>query len=142
MILVDTSVFIAASLKDHPMHLSSFELLSRVKKEKSGRFVCSHTLAEVYATLTAYPVTPMISPVLGEKFIEENILSSFQIVDLQPVDYREAIQRVRARGLRSGAIYDALIYQAAKKSGAKKLYTWDLGDFKRLTDPEISILAP
>ena len=54
----DTSVLIAAFWGSHAQHESSLKLFAAAHKKKSA---CSlHTLAEVYATMTALPVKQLI----------------------------------------------------------------------------------
>jgi predicted nucleic acid-binding protein len=56
----DTSVLIGAFWRGHPHHDASLKLLSAANKRKSA--CAMHTLAEVYATMTALPVKAVIPP--------------------------------------------------------------------------------
>jgi hypothetical protein len=60
----DTSVLIAAGQTTHVHHQQSFARLAAAKKAHSACAV--HTLAEVYASMTAIPLRPRILP--GEIF--------------------------------------------------------------------------
>lgn len=143
MILLDASVLTAAVIATHAHHERSLPYLQRVQKKEVKGAVSIHSLAECYANLTAYPISPRISPEIAEKLVQENILSLFTVIELSVGDYRSAIGRVRLRGFRSGAIFDALILQAALKKKAKAIYTWNIEDFTRLiSDGEIDILRP
>lgn len=142
MILFDTNVFVACIVKSHTHHDPSRILVEKVHRGEMAGLVCAHSLAECFSILTSYPIPPSIPPDLAERLIEENILAYFRVVELTVTDYRSAIKRIRERRLRSGAIYDSLIYQAAVKKKAKGLYTWDVEDFERLADPGIPVLKP
>lgn len=142
MYLFDSSILIAGLISSHPRHAESLRMIEAVSQKKIQGGVCVHTLAECCATLTSYPIYPLISPEKADFLIQKEILSRFDIVSLALSDYSAAIKRVKDRRLRSGAVYDALIYQAAVKKKAKAIYTWDTEDFSRLADPNIQILNP
>ena len=81
-ILFDTSVLVAAMVEPHPNHDSAFGWLQRAKANAIECIVCSHTLAELYAVLTALPVSPKISPGMARRLIRDNVLSLAQVVTL------------------------------------------------------------
>lgn len=140
--LVDTSVFVAGMIPSHTHHASSLSLIQKFHKGHLQGLICAHSLAEFYSVLTAYPIRPRISGEIGERLVVENILPHFEIISLSKTDYLEAIKRVKTYHLQSGAIFDALILQAALKGKATSLYTWDKGDFERMIEDEIEILEP
>lgn len=76
------------------------------------------------------------------ELIRLNLLSHFDIVELTRRGYQEALVRVAGMGFRSGAIYDALIWQAAVKKKVQSFYTWNLGDFRRFADGKITVREP
>lgn len=141
MPLLDTSVFVAASIGSHPHHAPSVQLLQKLYQSREKKFIASHTLAECYSVLTAYPCVPALSGTTVEKIIDQNIQSHFEVVALRKKDYHQAIVRVRSLQLRSGAIYDALIYEAALKAEAKQLITWNLKHFEKLVLPGEKLLV-
>lgn len=140
--LIDTSVLVSGMIAGHEHHERSLALLQSVQKGKIKGVVSLHSLAECYAVLTSIPVTPMIPPAEAEYLIHQNIGSRFQLIALSLKDYRQALKMVSNRQLRSGSIFDALIYQAGRKGGVKAVYTWNLKDFTRLADPEVKVLEP
>ncbi len=142
--LVDTSVLVAGVIVSHVHHRPSLTLLQKIHSKKLKAVICQHSLAEFYSILTSYPMTPPISPAAALSLIEENLLRSFPIIELGIQDYKNAIQRVRSLDLRSGSIYDALIFQAALKKKVKLLYTWNVRDFERLrsSTSEMEIVEP
>ena len=60
--LFDTSVLVAAIVDGHPKHEKALPWLSKAKAQEIEFIVSSHTLAELYAVLSALPVKPRISP--------------------------------------------------------------------------------
>lgn len=141
--LIDTCVFVAAFISTHVHHELSYQFLKRSLTKPHDVLVATHGLAECYAALTAYPINPSISPELAKRLIQVNIADVYKIVDLSAKDYRDAINRVTANGLRSGAIYDALHLQAALKKMANKIITWNVKDFNRMiTGEAIAVTTP
>jgi predicted nucleic acid-binding protein len=65
--LLDTSVLVAAFYEDHEHHTESLELLLRHKKKDAC--CATHSLAEVYATLTAMPGGKRVSPIEAVLFL-------------------------------------------------------------------------
>ncbi len=53
-------------------------------------------------------------------------------MSLSASDYIVLIKRMANLGLSGGVMYDALITRAAEKSGADKVLTFNLDDFKRV----------
>ena len=141
MIILDTSVLVAALIGSHQFHGPSVELFRRVKSGKSKGGLCIHSLAELYSALTNYPSDPRLPPAAADKMIREN-LSGMQAIELSSADYKTAIQRVATLNLRGGAVYDSLILQAAIKKKADALYTWNRSNFDRLAGKEMKIMEP
>jgi predicted nucleic acid-binding protein len=142
VILLDTSVLVAALVASHKFHEPSLKLFQAVKKGRMKGSLCIHSLAELYSSLTNYPSEPRLSPEAAESMILENIFSDFQIIDLSPTDYRAAVKRVKDLKLRGGAVYDSLILQAAIKKKAEALYTWNRTDFVRFSEKAVEIKEP
>jgi predicted nucleic acid-binding protein len=130
----DTSVLIAAFWRGHANHDASIKQFATADKNHSS---CSiHTLAEVYATMTALPVRPLIPPEQALLFVEE-VRKRLSLVSLEPDEYYETIRRAADRGLTSGRIYDALLVSCAAKSKAEVIYTWNLKHFHSIA-PELA----
>jgi predicted nucleic acid-binding protein len=125
----DTSVLIAAFWAGHPNHDVSVKLLSRSNRKQSA---CGlHTLAEVYAGMTALPVKPAIPPEQAILFVED-VRNHLTLVMLDEIEYFETIQQTAAQGFTSGRIYDALLLRCALKINAKTIYTWNLKHFRAI----------
>ncbi len=140
--LCDTSILIPAFVKDLPRHEASFRMIRGVHEKKLRGFLSTHSIAECYAGLTAFPGESHISPVQAQEVIEKGLISSFQVVDLDQADYRWALERTASKNIRSGVIYDALIFRAALKVKVSRLVTWNVRDFERVSNGEISVVTP
>lgn len=131
-VLFDTSVLIAAMVEVHPHHDSAFSWLRKAKEKKIEGFICSHTLAEIYAVLTVLPLSPKISPGMAQRLIRDNPLSCTRVITLTLKDYNSVIDTLTSLGVGGGVIYDALIVHAAKKTRVDLLLTLNVKDFKRV----------
>jgi predicted nucleic acid-binding protein len=129
----DTSVFVGAFWGGHPDHEASLKLVSGANKRRSA--CAAHTLAEVYATMTALPVKEAILPDQALLFVQE-VRERCVIVMLTEDEYCDTIERAAERGLASGRIYDALLLRAAAKIKAEVIYTWNLKHFRSI-DPAL-----
>ena len=125
----DTSVFVGAFWRGHPQHDASLNLVSEAKRKNSA--CAAHTVAEVYATMTALPVKDVIPPEQAMLFVQE-VRERCTIVTLTEDDYFETIEHVAARGLSSGRVYDALLLKCAAKVKAEAIYTWNLKHFRTI----------
>ncbi len=127
--LLDTSILIAAFYEDHEHHAASFDLLLRHKRKDAC--CAAHSLAEVYATLTAMPGTRRVSPVEAVLYLG-SLRERLSWIALDGDEYLSAADLAAASGASSGGIYDAIIGQCFLKSRAECLFTWNLKHFQRL----------
>jgi predicted nucleic acid-binding protein len=142
-VFFDTSVLVAASEQSHPHYAQAWPALRRVTARKDQGFMSVHSIAEVYATLTRLPVQPRIHPAEAVRIITDNILPPFEMVPVRGKDYTEALKLVGDRGWGGAKVYDALLIGCAARSGAERIYTFNLADFRQLApDLEDKICAP
>jgi predicted nucleic acid-binding protein len=125
----DTSVLVAAFHGDHEHHAASLNLFLKFPRREACAGV--HSLAEVYATMTALPGRHRVAPDEVLLFLE-TIRDRLTLVPLSAQDYWGAIKRASEQGIAGGAIYDALLAQCALKSKAEFIYTWNEKDFLRI----------
>ncbi len=125
----DTSVLIGAFWRGHPHHEASLKLLSAANKRRSA--CAMHTLAEVYATMTALPVKDVIPPDQALLFVQE-VRDRLTIVTLTEDEYYATIEQAAALRFTSGRIYDALLLRCATKVKAEAIYTWNLKHFRAI----------
>jgi predicted nucleic acid-binding protein len=130
----DTSVLIASFWGGHPDHPASLGLFAAADKKKSS---CAlHTLAEVYAGMTALPIKHPISTDQAVLFVQE-VRRRCTIVSLNEEEYFDTIARTSERGFSSGRIYDALLLRCAAKAKADVIFTWNLKHFRAI-DPSLA----
>jgi predicted nucleic acid-binding protein len=123
----DTSVFVAAFLEAHPFHAESARCIANIGRENA---VCaSHTLAEIYVTLTRQQPPQKVPPKIAASIVE-TLAKRVKPVSLNAQEYVEVIQSAASHGLSGAILYDALLLGCARKSGAKKIYTLNPGHFR------------
>jgi predicted nucleic acid-binding protein len=126
---LDTSVLVATFYADHVHHSPSIELFLRYGKEQS---CCSaHSVAEVYAILTAMPGQRRVTGHEALLFLGD-IRQHLTIISLDELEYFQLAETCSDAGLSGGAIYDAIIGHCALKANVEVLYTWNTKDFLRL----------
>jgi predicted nucleic acid-binding protein len=126
---LDTSVLIATFYGDHEHHAASLDLFLRFGKKDT---CCgAHSLAEVYAVLTAMPGRRRVGGDAALLFLR-NIRENLSLVWLDEEDYFHVIEEAAAVKLVGGAIYDGLLGYCALKAEAETLYSWNPKDFLRL----------
>jgi predicted nucleic acid-binding protein len=111
-------------------------MVLRARLHQEGGFTRSHSLAEMFSTLTggnlafrldADAAARTIASLAGE--LAFHVLSAEEVLT--------ALKAARKRGVRGGRVHDYLHALAAEKSGAQKLLTLDKNDFNDLTKVEI-----
>ena len=143
-VFCDTSVLVAASESSHPHHAQALPALRRVASGEDTGFIGVHSIAETYAALTRLPVQPRIHPSEAARIIRENILKRFTLVPAGEAEYLQALAAVENCGWPGAKVYDALLLACAARSGAERMYTINLGDFRGLAPAEMQtrICAP
>lgn len=131
-IFFDTSVLVAGMLEAHPKHGVCFSWLKRAKAREFAWGVSAHTLAELYAIMTAIPSRPRITPEMARQLLQENIGKEAQVVPLSSRDYFEVVRNMSKLNLFGAVIYDGLIAHGATKFGADHLLTLNHKVFSRL----------
>ena len=127
----DTSVLVAAFWGGHRDHAVSVKILGAAHKTRSA--CAAHSIAEVYAVMTALPVRPAIPPEQVLLFVQA-MRERLTVVILDELDHMDATRETAESGFTSGRIYDALLLKCAAKVRARAIYTWNIRHF-RLIDP-------
>jgi predicted nucleic acid-binding protein len=102
--------------------------------------VLSHALTETFSTLTGGRLAIRVSAADAAMLIRTQLAPRLSITVLRSEDVLDALDDSTRRGIRGGAIYDYLHLLAARKAGAKRIYTLNVTDFSqfhRPGDPEI-----
>lgn len=127
MIFLDTSVLIATAQVSHERHAPSRDLWSRCMAQQAA--ISTHTIAEVYSTLTAMPPPLRLAPRNAVLAIE-TFLKRVTPVTLSAEEYMETLRRTAGLGHSSGMVYDALHLACARKVNAERIYTWNEKHFQ------------
>ena len=132
---LDSSVIVAALCAGDPDHHACRKVLL---SGKHGVF--THALTETFSTLTGGRLGFRIPASDAAGLIRNQVVPAIRTIALDMDDLLAAYDEAEARGVRGGAIYDYLHLVAARKAGAKRFHTLNLGDFlsfHRPGDPEI-----
>lgn len=125
----DTSVLVAAFWGGNVHHVPSIKRFAAADKKNSACGI--HSLAELYAVMTALPVKPMIPPEQALLFIEE-VRHRLTLVSLSEQEYLNTIQEASSSGVTGGRVYDALLLACAAKYKAQSIYTWNLKHYQSI----------
>ena len=143
-IFFDTTVLVAASEQSHPHYAQARPALLRVAAGQDKGFIGLHSIAEMFAALTRLPVQPRIHPGEAARIVTENILPHFEVVSLGKEDYLEALNTMARGGWIGAKIYDVLLLRCAARCAVKRIYTFNLADFRQLAPAGVQekICAP
>jgi predicted nucleic acid-binding protein len=108
----------------------------RVRLHRERGLTRTHTLAEVFSTLTGGNLAFRLDADEAAR-TAANLAADLDFHDLTATEVLTALKEARKKGVRGGRIHDYLHAVAAQKSGAKKLLTLDKNDFTGLTKVEI-----
>lgn len=117
--LCDTTVLLAASDAAHLHHHRSLTVVSAAGS--SHAFVAAHSLAELYATLSAI-TTPRMRRVSDVLKVVEQATRLFTPVILNLDDYLWVVRHVAKVEARSGQVYNALILKCAERAQVEVVY--------------------
>ena len=132
-VAIDTSVLVAALLRAHPHNGFAVPWLAAIDRGRAQGIIDAHTVHELYSVLTKIKVRPPISP--GDaRAMATRVMQQFETMPLTAEGTRRALERCSARGLSSGAIFDAAHVIAAEMAAAERILTFNVDDFKRLAD--------
>jgi len=131
-VVFDTSVLVAGLLAAHRDHARAAVWLEAISTEKLSGVVSVHALGEVWSVLTKLPISPPISPKMARDAVLA-MLRQFEAVPVTVEIYEHALERCSLKGLRSGAIFDALHIVTAEATGAVAIITFNERDFARLS---------
>ncbi|MFZ1641602.1 MAG: PIN domain-containing protein [Candidatus Contendobacter sp.] len=131
-VLFDTSVLVPYCIAAHAHRVRAWAAVAESTRSGMDCCISLHSLAETFAVLSALPINPRISTDQAMFLIEMEILQRFSTVPLSVDAYRQAMIDVARVGRSGGAMYDALILQAARNVGASRLYTFNDKHFRPL----------
>lgn len=120
---------IAAFWGDHSDHEASLRVFAEANRESGACGI--HSLAEVYAVMTALPVRPILGPEQVFLFVQQ-VAERLTTITLEPAEYLDSIRAASDSGFAGGRIYDALLLACARKSQAGIIYTWNVKHFRQI----------
>jgi predicted nucleic acid-binding protein len=131
-VFCDTSVLVAACVRQHPHYERARPVLESVAGGKVAGLMSAHSVAEAFSALTSMPVMPRILPSEARDIVARNFQRHFELVAVEAEMYARAIEACVGRGLGGGKVHDALLIECARASNADRIYTFNLADFRRL----------
>lgn len=97
---------------------------------KRDAITSAHALAETYATLSGDPRL-RISPSDASQLVED-LANALTVHPFELTDYRALISAAPLKGVRGGAIYDALHAQTARLAGCQEIHTLNVSHFRHV----------
>jgi len=132
---LDSSVLVSALCADAADHQACRKILLSARHS-----ILAHALVETFSTLTGGRLGFRLPTSQAADLLSKQIAPKLKLCELDPTELFTTFNEAENRGIRGGAIYDYLHLAAARKAGAKQLYTLNLSDFlafHRPGDPEI-----
>jgi predicted nucleic acid-binding protein len=105
----------------------------RGKLDRRTAVTRPHSLAEVFSALTGKQGPQRVSADDAARQLTE-LAQEVAFVDLSALEILDAIRSAQKQGVRGGRVHDYLHAVAARKEGAKQLFTSDENDFEGLAD--------
>ena len=128
---LDSSVLIPVFLAEHPHHAASIQLFRKCTPDTA--YCASHSLAEVYSTLTRLPLPHRAKPMQAIECLEA-IQSRCTLVSLSGDVYLSAIRDAAMKQIVGGTVYDVLLARCAIQMDVEEIYTWNERHFQLLGD--------
>jgi predicted nucleic acid-binding protein len=127
--LFDTSVLVPVFMDEHVHHEASLKAF--LTADKKHDCCGTHSLAEVYSTLTRLPPSHRASGDQAMLFLED-MARRLTFIALDAEEYWTAIADAAKSGVLGGLTYDALLARCALKAKVETIYTWNVGHFQQL----------
>lgn len=130
---LDSSILVEACLSRSPKFAAADALVN-----DSESWTSAHALAESYATLSG-DSRLRISPSDAAQMVSD-LAEAISVRDLPVEDYRKVIATAPAKGIRGGAVYDALHAQAARRCGCPEVHTLNVSHFQHVA-PDLTVVG-
>jgi predicted nucleic acid-binding protein len=128
---LDASILVESCLEQSPGFSRSDELVNA-----SGSITSAHALAETYATLSG-DKRLKIPPADAARMVGE-LAHLLAIRSFDPKQYKELIASAPAKGIRGGAIYDALHAETARVARCQTIHTLNVRHFEHVA-PDMQV---
>lgn len=133
-VFCNTNILVSAFAEAHPQHHAARPVFERIKAGRDTGFVAAHSLAEAYAVLTRLPGPSHVTPLVAWQVLSENVLKHCTVIALSAKEYAGTIEAAANQGVEGRMTYDALLLAAATKSGAERIYTFNVRHFQTLAE--------
>jgi predicted nucleic acid-binding protein len=138
----DTSVIVPALVPALPMHSAAYAWIRAAVEQRIEGSMSWHAFAEAWAVITRIPnLKPAPTPATARDSLS-SLQKAVRRSPLGPRVYQAAVERCVERGLRSGAVFDALHLVAAERQGAQLFVTANVRHFERLASDESPRILP
>jgi predicted nucleic acid-binding protein len=114
VIVVDTSVAVAAALPWHEAHAA---VRSALPREKTS--LLAHVAIETYSVLTRLPPPQRVPTKVAREYLSETF--ALPPLVLSAAGYERLLEQASSYEIAGGAVYDALVGMAAQEVGATLL---------------------
>lgn len=122
-VLLDTSVLVSAMVEAHPRHPWSLNWLQRAHRGEIEAVVSAHSLLELYAVLTRFPLRPPIPASVAWELVQRNLLGKVQVRALTAEEYGHLLAEVSSSSVVGGQCYDWLVGYAGKLAQVEAIVT-------------------
>ena len=137
---VDSNVLIAAAQARHPDNpAAASEIESRLANSET-MVLPGHVLLETYSVLTRLPPALRLRPLAAFATVSA-FASNAEVVGIPAGSFLNLIEGAMTTRVTGGRIYDALIAEAARVSGAEVLLTFNVRHFAGIAG-NMSIVEP
>ena len=130
---LDASVLVESCLAQS----SKFVRADNLVNEKNS-VTSAHALAETYATLSG-DVRLKIRPADAAQMVDD-LAGTLTVFSFETTQYRQLIASAPAKGIRGGAIYDALHAETARLAGCDEIHTLNANHFKHVA-PDLKVVG-
>ena len=138
---LDTSVLIAALQSWHEDHERSLAAVAEALEEPPV-IVPHHVLLETYSVLTRMPKPLRLAPRTAVDLLRRTLEGQSVLVQIDAADGFGLLEDLQGREVAGGAVYDALIAEAASAGGASTLLTLNRKHFERVVPEGMTVSAP
>ncbi len=143
-VLFDAGMFIGALLKGDPRHAEARPLVEAARSGDLPACTTIGILSEVYAALTWAEAQPPHSPATAAEAVRLLIQPPSQLALLEggPEAASLMLSLAAEQSLTARRIHDARHAAIALASGVARVYTYDVGDWRRFESAGLRIVGP
>lgn len=126
----------------HQFHTDAIREINKHLSRREKLILAAPALVESYSVLTRLPSPHRLAPEIAGWLLRENYSLRYDTVTLDARRYENVIEHAAQSQIAGGAIYDLVILECARSSGARILLTFNPRHFERIADASIEIIVP